>query len=250
MASVKAALSYIFIPQIRVSHAVVEYGAEVNQTVKELLDLHYNETLLRQDRGMLELLRAQAQEVFAENERLSAALNLKPSKRWEGTWAKIAYREPTQWNTVIIDKGADDGVALRSAVIALENDQVGLAGVVVEVTPNTSKVLLVSDEDFSAVVYLEDTREEGLLVGHGARPVELKYIPLLSDVKEGERVLTAASSSIFPAGITVGRVQRIRSDESFQTALTIEITPLVRFSALKEVYVITSYQNRNSGGGQ
>ena len=70
------------------------------------------------------------------------------------------------------------------------------------------------------------------------RPVRLKYIPLLTQVEEGDKVFTAATSSIFPAGILVGEVSAVRNDESFQTALTLEVDPLVSSASVKEVFVI------------
>ena len=236
--SVKAVLSYIFIPQIRLSHSAVKYAQGVSSTVQELLNAHHEKRQLHQEIEAAKILSAQAEMVFAENERLTAILKLEPSKPWKGTWATIAYREPSQWNTVIIDKGSQDGIEPRSAVIAVENGVEGLAGEVVEVTENTAKVLLVRDEDFTAAAFLSSVREEGLLVGGGNGPVLLKYVPLLSQVKLGDKVYTSAASSIFPAGILVGEVSAVRRGESFQTALTVEVTPAISSSTLKEVFVI------------
>lgn len=244
VASVKAVLSYIFIPQIRLSHSTVEYAGEVNKTVRELLDAHHENQLLKQEMESVKLLDTQAQAVFEENERLTEAMKLSPSRRWKGVWAKIAYREPTQWNTVILDKGSADGIEPRSAVISMEEGAEGLAGVVVEVSENAAKVLLVRDEDFSAAVYLERGKEEGLLTGVGMRPVKLKYIPLLSSVQPGDKVFTAASSSIFPEGILVGTVSSVGHDDSFQTALSVEVRPVVRTGAVREVFVITDNRRK------
>ncbi len=238
VSSVKAVLAYVFIPQIRLSHSAVKYASDVSSTVRELLDAHHDNRMLRQEIEAAKILGAQAEMVFEENERLTAILKLEPSKPWKGTWASIAYREPTQWNTVIIDKGSRDGIEPRSAVISVENGVEGLAGEVVEVSENTAKVLLVRDEDFSAAAFLNPGREEGLLVGGGTGPVKLKYVPLLSQVKPGDRVYTSAASSIFPAGILAGEVSAVRRGEAFQTALTVEVTPAISSSALKEVFVI------------
>ena len=238
VASVKAVLSYIFIPQVRVSHSVVKYAEGVSRTVQELLQTHQENHRLKQQIEMEHLLTAQAETVFKENERLAAALELRPAARWQGVWAKVAYREPSQWNAVIIDKGAADGIEARSAVLSLEEGEEGLAGVVVEVTENTSKVLLVRDEDFSAAVMLEKGQEEGLLVGGGAQAVRIKYLPLVAQIAKGDKVFTSATSSIFPAGILVGRVRAIRSDGSFQTAQTVEVEPAVRSAAVKELFVL------------
>ena len=238
VASVKTLLSYIFIPQVRAAHSTVQYVQGASFTVQELLQAHQENQQLKQQIETAQLLSAQAKEVFAENERLSALLSLKASHPWKGVWAKVAYREPTQWNTVVLDKGAADGIRPRSAVIAMEDGQEGLAGVVVEVTENTAQVLLVRDEEFAAAVQLEQGKEAGLLVGAGSRPVQIKYIPLLAQVKKGDKVYTSSTSSVFPAGILVGEVSGVREEESFQTALTVEVVPQVRSSSVKEVFVI------------
>ncbi len=236
--SVKTVLSYVFIPQVRVAHGAVKYAQGVNQTVHELLNVHQENLRLKQQIEMEHLLAAQAESVFKENVRLASALALKPATPWQGVWAKVAYREPSQWNTVIIDKGAADGIEERSAVLSLEHGQEGLAGVVVEVAENTSKVLLVRDEDFSAAVTLEKGQEEGLLVGGGAHAVRIKYLPLVAQISKGDKVFTSSTSSIFPAGILVGYVRAVREDSSFQTAQTVEVEPLVRSAAVKELFVL------------
>lgn len=238
VSSVKAVLAYVFIPQIRLSHSAVKYADNVSATVRELLDTHHENRQLRQEIEAAKILGAQAEMVFEENERLSAILKLQPSRPWKGIWAQIAYREPSQWNTVILDKGSRDGIEPRCAVIAVENGVEGLAGEVVEVSENTAKVLLVRDEEFSAAANLSPSRDEGLLVGGGTGAVKLKYIPLLSSVKEGDRVYTSASSSIFPSGILIGEVYSVKKGNSFQTALTVEVAPVINSTALKEVFVI------------
>lgn len=238
ISSVKAVLAYVFIPQIRAAHSTVQYAQGVSQTVQELLRTHQENEQLTQEVQAARLLSAQAQDVFAENERLTQLLHLKAAHPWKGVWAKVAYREPTQWNAVTLDKGSADGITPRSAVIAMQDGKEGLAGVVVEVNENTSKVLLLRDEDFSAAVRLAVSGAEGLLTGNGPRPVQIKYIPLLTSVEKGEKVFTSSSSSVFPAGILVGYVSGLREKEEFQTALTVEVTPQVYLPSVREVFVV------------
>jgi len=243
ISSVKAVLAYAFIPQIRAAHSTVQYAQNVSETVQELLRAHQENEQLIQEVQSARLLVAQAQEVFAENQRLTQLLQVKASHPWKGVWAKVAYREPTQWNAVTLDKGSTDGIVPRSAVIAMQDGQEGLAGVVVEVTENTSKVLLLRDEDFSAAVRLASSGAEGLLSGGGPRPVQIKYIPLLTHVEKGEQVVTSSSSSVFPAGILVGSVSDVREKDTFQTALTVEVVPQVYLPSVREVFVILEGKN-------
>ena len=237
--SFKAVLAYVFLPQIRAAHTTVTYADGVFTTVRELVDAHAENQQLKQTLEMNKLLVAQAQTVLEENARLSGLLKLEKTRRWCGVWAKVAYREPNQWNTVTIDKGSKDHIALRSAVISMENGQEGLAGVVVEVTESTAKVMLLRDEDFSASVYLEKGKEEGVLVGDGPRPLRVDYLPLQTPVEAGDYIFTSASSPVFPAGILVGKVSKVKEDSSLQTSLTVYVEPQVRPAAIKEVFVIS-----------
>ncbi len=239
VASAKALLSYIFIPQIRASHAVMEYAEGVSDTVKALLHTQRENVLLQEEMGRLRLENAQAQEIFAENKRLTAALNLPAPSIWRGVWAKTAYRDPTQWNSVVIDKGSLDGIHERAAVIALKNTEPVLAGMVLETDEHTAKVLLLRDEDFAAAVYALPSHEEGLLSGAGAGQMRMQYLPYLSEIKAGEKVYTSSSSSIFPAGILVGEIAEVEDENGLQTSLTARVEPEADASVTRELFVLT-----------
>ena len=98
VASAKALLSYVFIPQIRAAHSAMEYSSEVWATTQELLETHRQNAQLKEQLRTLNLENEQAREIFKENERLTAALSLRAPAKWRGIWAKMAYREPSQWN--------------------------------------------------------------------------------------------------------------------------------------------------------
>lgn len=244
VASVKALLSYVFIPQIRAAHGAVEYAGGVSETVRELLETHRENERLKEELGQIRLENAQAREVFAENERLAASLKLRAPRAWTGVWAKTAYREPTQWNSVIIDKGAADGVNERAAAIAQKDGRPVLAGVVVEASERTAKVLLLQDEDFSAAVYADPSAEEGLLSGGGAGPLKLQYLPLLSKLKAGEKVYTSASSSIFPAGILVGEVIEVQSADDLRSAPVARVEAEADAASVRALFILTRGQER------
>lgn len=244
VASIKALLSYVFIPQIRAAHATVEYASEVNQTVHTLLNVHQENERLKEEMEQLRLENAQAQEIFAENKRLISALDLKAPKGWTGLWAKTAYREPTQWNSVIIDKGSADGVQERAVAIALKEEVPVLMGVVIECAENTAKVLLLQDEDFSAAVYAVPSKEEGLLVGSSNGILKMQYLPVLSNLQKGEKIYTSAASSIFPAGILVGEVEEVEKEAEGSTAPIAQIVPAANASLVRELFILTNQEKQ------
>lgn len=245
IASVKMILSYVFIPQIRASHESVEYAASVWGNVHELLNTHQENIELKEQLSRMQLENAQARETMQENQRLNEALQLRAPHSWKGIWAKTAYREPSQWNSVVIDKGSEEGVLPRAAAIVYQEGQPVLAGVVLESNEHTAKVLLVRDEDFSAAVYISPSQEEALLSGAGPAELKLNYLPLLSKVQEGELVYTSASSSIFPAGILVGRVHAVERKENTSSSVSARVEPAAEGRIIRELFILVPSLGEN-----
>lgn len=242
VSSAKALLSYLFIPQIRAAHATLEYGSEVSQTVRELLSTHHENEHLKEELGRLRLENVRAREMAEENLRLTQALKLRAPQGWSGLWAKVAYRDPSQWYSVVIDKGARDGVSERAAAVALQEGGPVLAGVVLEVADTTAKVLLVRDEDFSAAVYGKDSGEGGVLSGSGAGALKLQYLPVPSKMHAGEAIYTSPASSIFPAGILVGHVSEVEEADGFYTSQLARVEPVAKVSSVRELFILQRAQ--------
>ena len=236
--SARSILTYIFIPQIRTSHKITQYAKDAFQSTRDLLETADNNLKLQEEVSRLLLENAQLESLLAENQRLNDALQLPKKNKWQGLWAKVAYREPSRRGTIIVDKGSQDGIALRSPVIAMQDGQVGLVGKVIEVSPKTSKVLLSSDEDFSVAAYLSQSNKEGLAVGNSKGTMLIKYITLGKDLTEGEKIYTSVSSAIFPDGVLIGYLgsaSKQKIEDSFITALLI---PAVDSNSVNEVLIM------------
>lgn len=236
--SARSILTYIFIPQIRTSHKITQYTKDAFQSTRDLLETADNNLKLQEEVSRLLLENAQLESLLAENQRLNDALQLPKKNKWQGLWAKVAYREPSRRGTIIVDKGSQDGIALRSPVIAMQNGEVGLVGKVIEVSPKTSKVLLSSDEDFSVAAYLSQSNKEGLAVGNSKGTMLIKYITLGKDLTEGEKIYTSVSSAIFPDGVLIGYLgsaSKQKIEDSFITALLI---PAVDSNSVNEVLIM------------
>lgn len=238
--SARMLLSYIFIPQLRAAHGVTQYLGGVNETVRNLLNVAEENAILREEMSLLKIQISRLETLEKENERLSSALNLSSKEKWQGTWAKVAYREPSRRGSVIIDKGSDDGVELRSPALAISNGVAGLAGNVIEVTPKTAKVLLINDEDFSAAARMENIAREGLVSGDGNGGVNMKYLPLESEIKPGDKVYTSSSGALFPDGILIGEIKNPGYDtrKSYDTSLNPSIKAAVDGGSVKELFIM------------
>jgi rod shape-determining protein MreC len=240
--SLRALLFYIFVPQLRAVHSVVQYLDGVGESMGMLLNAAAENHALKDEIAKLKIQNAQSEVFQLENERLNDVLKTSKQIKWRGIWAKVIYREPSRFNTVIIDKGTDHGVVLRSPVIGVEEGIVGLIGKVIEVTPRTSKVILGSDEEFCINSFLAESRVEGLACGNDRGGMFVKYISLETPINEKEKVYTSVSSAIFPEGILIGE---IGSSEKITVAadafLTLPLKLAINPMRTKEMFIMTSF---------
>ena len=170
------------------------------------------------------------------NKQLREMLGFKRGLPYKTLAARITGRDPSNWyKTVIIDRGESDGVKKDMGVIVPS----GVVGRVIKSGPSFSQVLLITDIESATAVLIERTRNEGILEGQGYGPGRIKYIPLLSDTKAGDLVLTSGLAGGLPRDLMVGTVKSVaeRPTELFQD---VEMVPVVDFNRIEEVLVVTS----------
>ena len=97
--------------------------------------------------------------------------------------------------------------------------------------------MLVTDPNNAIAGLIQRTRDEGIVEGTRQGLAKLKYIPLLSSVRDGDRVVTSGLVGGFPRGLALGTITKIDKEEGalFQSA---ELSPEVDVSRLEEVLVI------------
>jgi len=106
-----------------------------------------------------------------------------------------------------------------------------------------AKVLLIIDQN-SSVDCLTQQPVTGDGKGLPTDVCKMDYMAKSSDVAVGDMVITSGLGGIFPKGLPVGRISRVK-DVSGELFKEIEVSPSVDFSKLEEVLVI---QTGNSNG--
>ena len=183
----------------------------------------------------LEAERDRYQETLRENRRLSALLKLREIRPDYVAAAKVVARGIDRWsNVLVLDKGANDGIA-KDMVAITPN---GLAGKIMDVSDSYSNLLLVTDIKFAAAVRIQESRQEGVLSGTGNRTCLLKYISFESEAKVGDVVITSGLDSLFPPGISVGFISAVDAKRKGGSFQHIEVTPYQDGSAIEEVMII------------
>ena len=145
-----------------------------------------------------------------------------------------------QSRSIYVDKGENDGIKPDMAVITAD----GIVGKVLHAYRSTSLVLLISDQTSGVGAILEKSRINGIL--HGLPSGEVALDRVLSDeqVPAGELVLSSGGDRIFPKGLPLGRVVKVRpGGELF---LNIQVKPTANLSKLEEVLIVTRIDERQA----
>jgi rod shape-determining protein MreC len=189
---------------------------------------------LRQEMEWLRGENSQLREAAAATQRLTSLLQFKEQALPSMVAAQVIGRDSSnRYKSVILNKGESDGIQKDMGVIT----PAGVVGRVVKTTGATSVALLLTDPNNAIAGLIQRTRDEGIVEGIPQGRAKLKYIPMLSAVKEGDRVVTSGLVGGFPRGLAIGTITSIDREEGalFQTA---ELVPEVDVNRVEEVLVI------------
>ena len=178
---------------------------------------------------------ARLQAAAAENARLRGLLAAAQRGGLDVQLAPIldVDLDPTR-QRLVLDAGSRDGIATGQSVI----DAGGLLGQIVALTPQTATVLLITDPDHAVPVV--DARNGVRLVAYGqgrSDSLRLPNIPMSSDVKVGDAVVTSGLGGRFPAGFPVGTIVALRPDES-RAFLIGDIKPAAQLDRGRDVLLL------------
>lgn len=176
------------------------------------------------------------EEIIRENARLERLLAFKQRLVFSSIGAHIVGRDPSRWDSsLIIDRGQDDGVRPGQPVV----NELGVVGKITEVSPSKSKVILLTDPQFSAAIMVQRTRESGVITGTLTGLCRLKFIKENADIRVGDMVITSRLSTEFPESLMVGEVVEVR-DEIRSNSKEYWVQPSVALSQLEEVLIIVN----------
>lgn len=249
----KAVSYYLFTPFVYESHNAAVKVENLPRTAALLLQIEDENRQLRSENRDAKIMRAQIESLLEENRRLGDMLSLRSEKPWKGVWGRVMERDRSRWmSSVTVDRGYMDGITKQAPVLAISTDGVtaALAGTVVEVERNSSRVMLISDEMSSVTAYIENRGLDCLIEGQGRQAIKLSYIPLDANMEVGARVFTSPASAVFPPGILIGRITRSYQREGTSVFLSAEVEPYVRIGGVKELFIVTGLKAARSGGSR
>lgn len=160
-------------------------------------------------------------ELESENRRLQELLDYRATITQPSITAPVIGRSSDHWwHQLTLGKGSSDGVEVGSVVSGTG----GLVGRVVQVTPNTSRVLLLSDPSSQAGVMISRSRSMGYIRGQSENRVVMEFFDKVPDVQPGDVVSTSSLSQLFPPGLPVGVVESVNLNRSPAPEAVIELS--------------------------
>lgn len=181
-------------------------------------------------------------EIEEENKRLLSLLSYKESLPQKTIVAKVIANDPrAEFKSITIDRGTSDGVRPLMAVIGPR----GLVGKVGTVSADYARVLLLTDPNSSVDAMVQRSRARGIVVGAAWRTElrpgfyvgRLEYLKRVSDISDGDVVVTTGLDQVFPSGIPIGTVADI-SASRYGVFTEANVIPFENMAELQEVIVV------------
>ena len=159
----------------------------------------------------------------------------------------VGYSGGNISNGYVIDKGTNDGVKKDMIVITPQ----GLVGKVTKSESSYSIVQTILNENIAVASMVESTRETtGILQGatdnKNKNLAVLSNIPIDSEIKEGDVILTSGLGGMYPKEIRIGEVVSVEIDTVGIMKKAV-VKPYVDFNKLEGVFVVVPKEEINIG---
>lgn len=143
----------------------------------------------------------------AQNIRLRELLNSSELVDEEVLVAEVVGIDPDPFkHMVIINKGSRDGVYEGQALL----DAHGIIGQVVEVSPVSSRVVMITDTSSRIPVQNNRTKYRAIAMGVGqSDQMELMHIPDTEDIRVGDLLTSSGLGGVYPEGFPLGIVRSV-----------------------------------------
>ena len=144
------------------------------------------------------------------------------------------------YNFLTINLGKSDSISKEMAVV----NSKGIVGITENVATNYSRVQSVLNKNSKINAKFKKNNYYGSLEWNGTdyHIVQLLDIPRQAVIKTGDTIITGGNSTIFPAGIPIGKVINIEEGTSIKRVVNIQL--FNDMSNLKNIYVIRDFDKQ------
>ena len=213
---------------------------EIDQRYATVAGFRAENERLRKRIQELEIERSKLLEAGATNRQLQQLLGFRSHLPAGSITASIIGNSASSWfQSCLLDKGSIEGIQKGMAVVT----PLGIVGQVVSVTGHSAKVLLITDANSGVDVLVQRTRARGIVSGSLENVTIMKYVKRSEDIQEGDRLITSGLDGVFPKGLMVGTVVKVRK-QNLGLFQHIELSPAVSSGQIEDVLVVGGGPNQ------
>ncbi len=203
---IRADLQDLATPVLEAVSVPIDIAGEWFGSLEALYAVREQNEALRRQVADLELWRAQARRLTAENEQLRELLRVVPDGHRRLVTARVIADSGGAFvQSMLLNVGEADG--LRRGLAVTNED--GLVGRIVEIGNRSARILLVIDRNSRIPVIVERTRSRGILAGDNSGRPRLDHLPVDPDIAVGDRIVTSGHDGVLPPGVPVGEVVEV-----------------------------------------
>lgn len=181
-----------------------------------------------------------------ENDRLREVLNFAEERNNYNyiSCDIIGYSGGNFLDGYIVNKGKNENIQKGMIVIASQ----GLVGQVTSVGSNWSIIQSLVNENIAVSVMVERTRDatgyiKGFKDSKNSNLAKVYDLPMDSEVKEGDVIMTSGVGMLYPKEIRIGEVIRVEEDK-VKVMKSAVIKPYVDFNKLEELFIVSPKDTR------
>lgn len=173
--------------------------------------------------------------IYAENVRLQQLMNASERINQRVVVAEIFGVSPDPLaHKVIINKGSGHGVYVGQPLV----DADGLMGQVVEVSPYSSHVLLITDSTHAIPVQVNRNGVRAVAEGVGdLYRLELRHVSNTVDIQQGDLLVSSGLGQRFPVGYPVATVETVVHDPG-QPFARVTARPMAQMNRSRHVLLV------------
>ncbi|MBI3591845.1 MAG: rod shape-determining protein MreC [Candidatus Melainabacteria bacterium] len=216
----------------------------ISKTKSNAEDLLKSKVLVSKQAKTISLLKIKMnylENQIKETENLKGLLNLKRSLSYKTVCTNVIGRSADNWHKqIILDKGKEYNIMLGDSVLSAK----GIIGQVVDVDKNISIVQLISDPSYKLGCKIAKKNILGILTGKTNSISIIQFIPVGSNVKTGDLVITSGIATgglqpTYPTNHPIGKVSKVSKKKSKTSDLYIEVKLSEDLNSLSDVLVFS-----------
>jgi rod shape-determining protein MreC len=235
--SSRSALSMLVSPIQRLAtlpNSLWQQASDFFVTQSSLLDEN-NALRLQREKDAAQLI--QSQSLLQENQQLRLLLALQQHTPFASQFAEIVYAERDIFKRkVLINKGSYSDIQPGQVVM----DDKGIVGQITRVYPWLSEVTLITEKDHAVPVQVLRSGLRSVAFGAGdTSQLSLRYMPVSTDIQNGDVLITSGIDGLYPPGIPVAKVEKIERDAAYPFAQIICL-PLGGVDKHKQLLVLSA----------